>query len=129
MFYTIAVSLARTVGRYLFWTYDRGSMHYDVMVSIILLFIFVSPRYIAFNDRPTERTPHQTGVIVAPDGTTGFIYQVDASAVTGGTDGELRSALRRVIEPIAGEVEITRYEAVRDARGQVRAYRAWVSRP
>ncbi|EQD43830.1 hypothetical protein B1A_15449, partial [mine drainage metagenome] len=29
---------------YIFWTYQRGSAHYDVMVTLILLFIFVSPR-------------------------------------------------------------------------------------
>ena len=33
----------RTVKGYLFWTYDRGSFHYDVMVSLILVFIFVAP--------------------------------------------------------------------------------------
>ena len=33
---------------YVFWTYQRGSAHYDVMVTLILLFIFVSPRFINF---------------------------------------------------------------------------------
>jgi hypothetical protein len=123
-------SVWRTLGGYVFWTYDRGSIHYDVMVTIILLFVFLAPRWVNFNDRPTERTPqHQTGVLMAPDGSRGFILQVDGSAATGATDEELRAALRRVIEPYMGEVEITRYEAVRDARGQVRAWRAWVTRP
>ena len=26
---------------YFFWTYERGSFHYDVMVTLILLFLFL----------------------------------------------------------------------------------------
>jgi len=122
-------SVWRTLGGYLFWTYERGSFHYDVMVTVILLFVFLAPRWVNFNDRPTERTPHQTGVLMAPDGDRGFILQVDGSAVTGASDDELRASLRRLIEPYMGEVEITRYEPIRDAHGQVRAWRAWVARP
>ena len=47
--YTIVMSrIWRTLKGYIFWTYDRGSFHYDVMVSLILLFIFVAPRFIDF---------------------------------------------------------------------------------
>jgi hypothetical protein len=42
---------------YIFWTYERGSFHYDVMVTLILLFLFVSPRFIDFNDRPVAAIP------------------------------------------------------------------------
>ena len=33
-----------------------------------------------------------------------------------------------VIEPIAGEVTLERYQAVRDARGRIVAYDAWITR-
>ncbi len=119
-----------TIRGYIWWTYQRGSMHYDVMVTLILLFIFLSPRWINFNDKPTERNPHQTGVVVLPDNSgTGFVYQVDAAAVHGRDDAAIREDLLRVIEPIAGEVAITRYEAIRDAKGRMTGYRAWVRRP
>ncbi len=120
--------LGRIVKGYLFWTYERGSVHYDVMVTLILAFVFITPRFINFNDKPIERTPHQTGVLVAPDGENGFIYQVESSAVQGGGDAAIRASLQRVIEPIAGEVVISRYEAVKDAKGRITAYRAWVLR-
>jgi len=29
---------------YFYWTYPRGSFHYDVLVTLILLFIFVTPQ-------------------------------------------------------------------------------------
>jgi hypothetical protein len=117
----------KTIRSYIWWTYERGSMQYDVMVTLILAFIFIAPIWVNFKDKPIERSPRQTGVVVSPDGHSGFIYQVDASAVKGDPTS-VEADLLSVIEPIAGEVEITRYEAVRDAKGHVVAYKVWVSR-
>jgi hypothetical protein len=33
----------RTIRGYILWSYERGSLHYDIMVTLILLFVFVSP--------------------------------------------------------------------------------------
>ena len=117
----------KTIRSYIWWTYERGSMQYDVMVTLILAFIFIAPIWINFKDKPIERSPHPTGVVVTPDGQNGFIYQVDASAVRGDPT-TVEADLLSVIEPIAGEVDITRYEAVRDAKGRIVAYKVWVSR-
>jgi len=40
-------------------------------------------------------------------------------------DEEMREALLRVIEPVAGEISIDRYEAVRDNKHNVVAYKVW----
>ena len=32
----------RTIKGYIWWSYPRGSMHYDVMVTLILVFIFLA---------------------------------------------------------------------------------------
>jgi hypothetical protein len=117
----------RGVRNLVLWNYDRGTLQYDLMVTLILLFIFVTPYFINFNDKPVEHTPHPTGVVVIPDGATGFVYQVEASAVTGTADATIRAQLLRVIEPIAGEVTITRYEQAKDASGR-RIYKVWVER-
>ena len=118
----------RTIKGYIWWSYPRGSMHYDVMVSLILLFIFLAPRWLNFKDKPAEPSAHQSGVVVLPDGKQGFVYQIDARSVSGRDDESIREDLMRVIEPIAGEVEITGYEAVRDAKGQTVAFRVRVQR-
>jgi hypothetical protein len=120
--------LWRTIRGYLWWTYDRGSFHYDVMVTVILLFIFVSPHYLDFNDKPIDRVPHPTEVIVNADGQGGFVYQVSAKAVDGKTGDDLDKALLRVIEPISGEVRMVERTPVVD-KGQVIAYKVRVSRP
>jgi hypothetical protein len=122
------MTLGKTLRSYVWWTHERGSFHYDVMVSLILLFIFVGPIFIDFKDKPAERKPHPMGVVVQPDGANGFVYRIDAGAVKGTSDEELRTAFRHVIEPIAGEARIVRYEPVQDTGGKTIAWRVWVRR-
>ena len=119
--------ILRTILSFIFWSYERGTIQYDVMVTLILLFVFLSPSFINFNDRPVQRNPHSSGVLVYPDGNGEFIYQVDGNAVHGGDDATVRTQLLRIIEPISGGVSITRYEAVKD-KGHVIAYKVWVQR-
>jgi hypothetical protein len=119
----------RTLRSYIFWSYERGSFHYDVMVTLILVFVFFTPYWINYKDKPIERNPHPTGVSVLPDAQGGFLYQIEGSAVTAKEDEDIREQLLQVIEPIAGgAVSITRYEAVRDPRGRITTYKVWVKR-
>jgi len=117
-----------TIRDYILWSYERGTIQYDVMVSLILLFVFVSPYWINYKDRPVEHNPHRTGVVVSPDGQGGFIYQIEGRAVDAKDDETIRSQLLSVIEPIAGEVTISNYEAVRDKSGKILVYKVWVQR-
>jgi len=118
----------RTIRDYLFWSYERGTIQYDVMVTLILLFVFLSPRLINFEDKPVEHNPHRTGVVVVPDGQGALIYQIEASAIVDKDDSALRSQLLQIIEPISGEVSITKIEPVRDSSGRVLSYKVWVAR-
>ena len=117
-----------TIRDYILWSYERGTIQYDVMVSLILLFVFVSPYWINYKDRPVEHNPHRTGVVVSPDGQGGFIYQIEGRAVDAKDNETIRSQLLSVIEPIAGEVTISNYEAVRDKSGKILVYKVWVQR-
>ena len=119
---------------YFYWTYERGSFHYDVMVTLILLFLFLSPLVIDFKDRPVETVALRSSeVLVKEAGNDGenarFLYQIRADDMGNATtDAERKAAILRVIEPISGEVTLERYESVRDAQGHIIAYNAWVLR-
>jgi len=121
-------SVWRTLKSFVLWSYERGTVQYDVMVTLILLFVFLSPRFINFNDRPVERNPHPSDIIVSPDGNGGFVYQIEGKAIQGGNDAALRTQLLRIIEPISGEISIQHYEAVTDKKGNILAYKVWVQR-
>ena len=56
----------RTLRSFILWSHERGTIQYDVMVTLILLFVFFSPKFINFNDQPVERNPHPTAVLVYP---------------------------------------------------------------
>ncbi|GAC1360183.1 MAG: hypothetical protein NVSMB3_08020 [Acidobacteriaceae bacterium] len=126
--------MGKLLRSYVFWTYERGSFHYDVMVTLILLFLFLSPHFIDFKDKPVETVAlHASEVLVreagSKDGISRFRYQVRAEDMGRvSTDEEKRAAMLRVIEPVSGEVSLERYDEVKDANGKVIAYDAWVLR-
>ncbi len=117
-----------TIRSYILWQHERGTLHYDIMVTLILIFVFFSPRVINFNDKPVLRSPHAADVVVTPDAQGGLIYQISASAITPGDDQSVRDQLLRIIKPISGEVSIVNYEGVSDRKGRVQSYRVWVKR-
>jgi hypothetical protein len=117
-----------TIRDYVLWSHERGTIQYDVMVTLILLFVFLSPYWINYKDRPIEHNPRSTGVVVTPDGHGGFVYQIEARVVDAREDGAVRTELLGIIEPIAGEVTISNYEAIRDNAGKIQAYKVWVQR-
>jgi hypothetical protein len=118
----------RTIRGYILWSYERGSLHYDIMVTLILLFVFVSPYVINYKDKPVERNPHLTGVVVIPGDKGEFIYQIQASAVNVTATGDIRRQLEQIIEPISGAVSITKYDAIKDASGHTLSYKVWAQK-
>jgi hypothetical protein len=118
----------RTVRDFILWSYERGTLQYDVMVTLILLFVFFSPYWINFHDKPVERNPHPSGVVVTPELGGGFIYQIEGAAISSADDATVRQQLLRIVEPISGEVSITKYEVLRDRQGRVLTYRVWAQK-
>ncbi len=118
----------RTIRGYILWQYERGTLHYDIMVTLILIFIFFSPRVINFNDKPVSRNPHPTEVVVRSDAEGRLVYQVSANAVSPGDEHAVREQLLRIIEPISGAVSILSYEPVSDGKGTVQSYKVLAQR-
>jgi hypothetical protein len=117
-----------TIKGYIWWTYPRGTFHYDVMVTLILLFVFVTPHFINFKDKPAERQPRPNSVLVMPDGGDGLIFRVDARDVKGATPEEKQADLMRIIEPISGDVKLKHWAPEQDANGKLVGYHVWVRR-
>jgi len=97
------------------------------MVTLILAFIFITPIWVNFRDKPQQRPPRQTEVLMQQEG-DGFLYTVDASAIDSASDARIRESLMRVIEPLTGEIVIDRYQPVHDEKHNLVAYKVWAHR-
>jgi len=118
----------RTIRSYILWQHERGTLHYDIMVTLILIFVFFSPRLINFNDKPSLRAVHPSDVVVTLDAQGGLLYQISASTISPGDDHSMRDQLLHIIEPISGNVSIVSYEPVADGKGRVQSYKVLAKR-
>jgi hypothetical protein len=118
----------RTIRSYILWQHERGTLHYDIMVTLILIFVFLSPRVIDFNDKPVLHETHPTDVVVTAGARGGLVYQISSGAITPGDEQSVRDQLLRIIKPISGDVSIVSYEPVADGKGHVQTYRVLVKR-
>ena len=115
---------------YFYWTYPRGCFHYDVMVTLILAFIFVTPWLWKYGDKPSIAAGLQHPIQVVVDGGHGVILTVQASDVslapnTTAPYPVVKRALRKAIEPVEGDdIFVERWETVSDAQGNV-AWKIW----
>jgi hypothetical protein len=112
---------------YIWWTHERGSVHYDVMVTLILAFIFLTPRFWNYGDTPKADYP--AGQIRAEaDPAGGLIYEVPASMVSAPSGLPADADLAAVIAQVAGPVTVERKQAVKEIGGRVVAWKVWAAR-
>jgi len=115
---------------YFYWTYSRGSFHYDVMVTLILLFIFVTPHLWNYGAKPSYVAASTRPLQVVPNG-RGVIITVQAAAVgvaPGASYSDAKRALRKAVEPVTGDdVFLERWETATDAQGNL-TWKVWAHR-
>lgn len=124
--------MKRILKSYFYWTYSRGSFHYDVMVTLILAFIFVTPHLWDYGDKPTVTELGSQPIQVMGDGDHGLIITVQASDVNlpaGAPESEAKRVLRKAVEPVTGDaVAVERWEVVRDENGNPVSWKVWAHR-
>jgi hypothetical protein len=116
---------------YFYWTYPRGCFHYDVMVTLILLFIFVTPHLWNYGDKASSSAGLLHPIQLTGDGNHGMIVTVQASDVNipaGTPDATVKKVLRQAILPVTGDaVVVERWETVTDAQGNLN-WKIWAHR-
>ena len=110
--------------RFLFWDFPRGSRPYDIMVGIILAFIFLTPRDF-FRDQPKIPSASQVAVLPSDHGSNVFV--VDTQMLSGVPEDQRPRAVSRYLKRLPGakNVEITRVEPVYDSEGEIKAFMAF----
>lgn len=118
--------LGSAIYRGLFWIYDRGTWQYDVMVILILAFIFLTPRQ-WFHDQPAI-PPSKPDIVLLWSDPQQKVYQLRATLIDPQADGSVARGAQRVLRVYTGKaVHILRIEpADVDVQGQVMSYAVWV---
>jgi hypothetical protein len=107
--------------RYIFWEYARGSWQYDVIVGVILAFLFLTPRD-WFRDQP--RIPQASDISSLPSERGTHQYFVDREALAGVPDDQHVATLTRLLQVRAGNPRLilTHIEPVMDSEGELHGY-------
>ncbi len=122
----------RLLRSYLFWTYERGSLHYDVMVTVILLFLFIAPHFIDFHDRPFPEIPKRSNEFLLRDaGHFGairrFVFEVRAEDLHNiHSDADIRTQIADRVAHFAPDAQIEAVTPVKDPHGHIVRYDATV---
>jgi hypothetical protein len=85
----------RILKSYIYWTYPRGNFHYDVMVTLILAFIFITPHLWDYGDKPAVLAGSTQPILITGDGSHGLIITVQASDVNVGAEAPASTVKRR----------------------------------
>jgi hypothetical protein len=123
-------SFKQVLSSYFYWTYTRGSFHYDIMVTLILAFIFVTPHLWDFGAKPSaiSASGHPFQVVGNGRGVIITVQASDVSIASGASEHDVKKALRKAIEPVTGDdVFVERWETVTDPQGNL-AWKVWAHR-
>jgi hypothetical protein len=115
---------------YVYWTYPRGSFHYDIMVTLILLFIFVTPHLWHYGAKPPSVAGplHPVQVVGAGRGVIITVQAGDVNIPAGASYEEAKNVLRKAIEPVMGDaVSVERWNTTTDAQGRL-VWKVWAHR-
>ena len=104
----------------IFWSYRRGSWQYDIMVGIILLFIFGTPRA-WFRDQP--RIPNPQHILMLPSETGRHVFWIDPDLVGNTPPDQLEGTIRTLLQKRTGKpVAIVKVETAKDNEGNLKGY-------
>jgi len=109
--------------RFILWDYARASWQYDVMVGLILVFIFLTPRS-WFRDQP--RTPQASQVALLRGGHGSDVFWVEPELLAGIPEDQRLVKLGHVLKARTGKTPaLTRVEPILDSEGEIKGYMAF----
>ena len=107
--------------RFILWDFPRASWQYDVMVGIIVAFIFLTPRA-WFRDQPKP-----SNIAMLPSGNGASSFFIDSALLSGVPKDRQIARLTELIERRSGghHVTIVRVEPILNAEGELEGYMAF----
>ena len=129
-FHRLREGAKRVVTRSVFWSYERGGWQYDVIVIVILAFIFLTPRS-WYDDRPTLQLTdlrHRQGFVEVGQGKDGWRYLVDSRLVESFVAQTPEAAIQEILRRrLNRPFKIQSIDLIRDKNNVVLGYTVVVS--
>jgi hypothetical protein len=108
--------------RFLFWDYPRAGWQYDVMVGLILAFIFLTPRA-WFRDQPRA-----SSITMLPAEHGSNVFWMDTEQFSNVPDGERAVRASALIKARTGKkYNIVRVEPIVDSEQEIKGYMAFAT--
>ena len=108
------------VKRFLFWDYPRAGWQYDVMVGLILVFIFLTPRE-WFRDQPRA-----SSIVMLPAEHGSNVFWMEPDQLTSIPEGDRVAKSRALIKARTGkDYKVIRLESIIDSEKEIKGYMAY----
>ncbi len=108
------------VKRFLFWDYPRAGWQYDVMVGLILAFIFLTPRE-WFRDQLRA-----SNIVMLPAEHGSNVFWMEPDQLTDIPEAERVAKSTALIKArTRKEYKVVRVEAIRDSEQEIKGYMAF----
>jgi hypothetical protein len=108
--------------RFLFWDYPRAGWQYDVMVGLILAFIFLTPRD-WFRDQPRA-----SSIVMLPSEHGATVFWMDADQIGKTSEAEQASQASALIKARTGKkYNVVRLKPIIDSEQEIKGYMAFTT--
>jgi hypothetical protein len=109
--------------RFILWDFPRASWQYDVMVGVILVFLFCTPRA-WFWDQP--KIPQANAIAHLPAANGSEVYWIEPELVTPIPDSARLAKLGEILKSKTGRQQVvTRLEPIYDSEKEIKGYMAF----
>ena len=110
--------------RFILWDFPRASWQYDVVVGLILAFIFLTPRD-WFRDQP--RIPQASNVAMLPAENGSSVFWVEPDLLNGVPEAQQPAKLTGILRARTSNrnLTVTRLEPVRGSENELQGYLAF----
>jgi hypothetical protein len=108
--------------RFVLWDYPRGSRQYDVMVVLILAFIFLTPRAL-FRDQPRIPRANKIAILPAEHG-SGMLW-IDPELLSGVPENQRVGKLNQILKN--GQPVLRLQEIYDDSEHELKGYIAFTN--
>jgi hypothetical protein len=113
--------------RFILWDFQRGSWQYDVMVGLILAFMFLTPRD-WFRDQ--ARIPSAGSIVMLPPEHGAQVFFINKETLNGVAADRRIASLDESLRVKTGDrrLRVTRLEPMVNSEGELQGYMAFARR-